>query len=212
MIRLLLGTSSQKKIAELHEILAGVPADLVDPLSIGLSLDPEETGETFEDNAILKARTFASASGLPALADDSGLEVDALGGGPGVHSKRYAGPGATDGDRIALLLKNLAAVPDSQRTARFRCVIALATPAGLIGTVDGTCEGRIAHAPRGTNGFGYDPVFLLPERGKTIAELESGQKHQISHRGRAGAAARDLIARWVHAQSPAAGAAAPARR
>jgi XTP/dITP diphosphohydrolase len=157
----------------------------------------EETGETFRDNAILKANAFARSAGLPALADDSGLEVDALGGAPGVRSARYAGPGASDADRIALLLRNLAHVPAAQRQARFRCTMALATPEGLVGTVDGTCEGEIAFAPRGSNGFGYDPVFLLPHLGRTMAELRDEEKHAISHRGRAGRAALELIERWL---------------
>ena len=197
MTRLLLGTTSQGKIAELREIFAGLPTELLVPSDVGLALDPEETGETLAENARLKAEAFAAASGLPALADDSGLEVDALNGEPGVRSKRYAGPNATDADRIALLLRKLSGVPDERRTARFRCVMTLATPDGIVGTVDGTCEGRIAHAPRGTNGFGYDPIFLLPDRGKTMAELAAREKHAISHRGRAGAAARALIERWL---------------
>ena len=204
MTRLLLGTSSEKKIAELKEIFAGLPVTLVTPSELGLTLDPEETGSTFEENARLKARAFAGASGLPALADDSGLEVDALGGEPGVYSKRYAGPDATDEDRIAFLLAKLEGAPQARRTARFRCVMALTTPDEEIGAVDGTCEGRIALAPRGSNGFGYDPIFLLPERGKTMAELSSPEKHAISHRGRAGAAACGLIERWLAVSSPVA--------
>ena len=197
MTRLLLGTSSEKKIAELKDILAGLPLTLVTPADVGLTLDPEETGTTFEANARLKARAFATASGLPSLADDSGLEVDALGGEPGVYSKRYAGTHASDADRISFLLRKLEAVPEGRRAARFRCVIALATPLAEIGTVDGTCEGRIAFAPRGSNGFGYDPIFELPDRHKTMAELKSAEKHAVSHRGRAGAAARSLIERWL---------------
>ena len=202
MTRLLLGTSSEKKIAELKEIFAGLSVTLVTPAELGLTLDPEETGTTFEANARLKARAFAAASGLPALADDSGLEVDALGGEPGVYSKRYAGPNATDADRIAFLLGKLDGVPEAQRTARFRCVMALATPEEELGTAGGTCEGRIGFEPRGTNGFGYDPIFVLPERGRTMAELPSAEKHAISHRGRAGGAARGLIQRWITSSAP----------
>ena len=204
MTRLLLATSSEKKIAELKEIFAGLPVTLVTPSELGLTLDPEETGTTFDENARLKARAFAAASGLPALADDSGLEVDALGGEPSVYSKRYAGPHATDADRIAFLLRKLEGVPEAQRTARFRCVMALATPEEELGTVDGRCEGRIGLKPRGTNGFGYDPIFVLPERGRTMAELPSAEKHAISHRGRAGAAARGLIERWIASSAPVA--------
>jgi XTP/dITP diphosphohydrolase len=200
--RLLLGTSSRKKLGELLPILDRAPLTLVTPPDLGLDLDVEETGETFRDNAILKANAFARSAGLPALADDSGLEVDALGGAPGVRSARYAGPGASDADRIALLLRNLAHVPAAQRQARFRCTMALATPEGLVGTVDGTCEGEIAFAPRGSNGFGYDPVFLLSHLGRTMAELKDEEKHAISHRGRAGRAALELIERWLAAPSP----------
>ena len=198
-----MGTTNEHKLTELREILGGLPLTLVTPADVGLDIDPEETGSTFAENAQLKAAAFAQASGLPALADDSGLEVDALGGEPGVHSKRYAGPSATDQDRIALVLSKLQRVPDADRTARFRCVMALATPEDLVGLADGTCEGRIAHAPRGSRGFGYDPIFFVPALGRTIAELPATEKHAISHRGRAGRAARDLIARWL-ADNPAA--------
>ncbi|MGI8423187.1 MAG: RdgB/HAM1 family non-canonical purine NTP pyrophosphatase [Chloroflexota bacterium] len=201
MTRLLLGTSSEKKIAELQEIFAGLPVTLVTPADVALDLDPEETGATFEENARLKARAFARASGLPALADDSGLEVDALGGEPGVYSRRYAGPDATDDDRIAYLLRKLDGVPAGRRAARFRCVMALATPDADIGTVHGTCEGRIALERRGVNGFGYDPIFLLLEQDKTMAELTSAHKHLVSHRGQAGAAARAMIQRWLNART-----------
>ncbi len=194
---LLLATNSAGKLGELQEILAGLPLELITPAQISLDLEVDETGATLEENAILKATAFARESGLPALADDSGLEIDALGGEPGVRSKRYAGPDASDADRIALVLGKLEGVPEAQRGARFRCVMALATPEELIGTVEGTCEGRIAFAPRGDNGFGYDPIFLLPERGRTMAELPSEVKNVISHRGRAGAAARRLVESWL---------------
>jgi len=195
--RLLLATTSTHKIGELREILASLPLQLVTPMDLGLDLDPEETGQSFAENATIKARAFAAASGLPSLADDSGLEVDALDGEPGVRSKRYAGPDATDADRITFLLGKLAGTPEETRTARFRCVMVLATPDAVVGEVQGTCEGRIALAPRGANGFGYDPVFLLPDRGQTMAELSSEEKHAISHRGRAGRAARALIELWL---------------
>jgi XTP/dITP diphosphohydrolase len=211
--RLLLATSSRNKLEELEAILAGLPVTLVTPRGVGLDLEVEETGENFRDNAVLKAERYAQEAGLPALADDSGLEIDALGGAPGVRSARYAGPGATDADRIALVLGRLADTPEASRTARFRCVMALATPEGLVGTVEGTCEGTIAPAPRGTGGFGYDPIFLLPDRGRTMAELTPEEKHAVSHRGRAGRAARTLIERWlVERRNPASPAEAPARR
>ncbi len=221
-MELLLATTSQKKLAELMAIFSGLSVTLVAPGDAGLDLDVEETGETFRENAILKAEAFARAGGRPALADDSGLEIDALGGEPGVRSRRYAGPHASDADRIALVLDRLRDVPLARRTARFRCVMALAAPGkpgapgrgpggangslapvGLIGTVEGTCEGIIAPAPRGENGFGYDPIFLLPHRGQTMAELTSAEKHAVSHRGRAGAAARRLLEQWLVGASPA---------
>ncbi|HEX2036890.1 MAG TPA: RdgB/HAM1 family non-canonical purine NTP pyrophosphatase [Chloroflexota bacterium] len=195
--RLLLATTSPAKQAELRQILAGLPLTLVTPGQLGLALEVEETGETFAANAILKAEAFAHASGLAALADDSGLEIDALGGAPGVRSHRYAGPQATDADRIALVLRKLEGVPDEARTARFRCVMALATRQGVLGTVEGICEGRIARQPRGEGGFGYDPIFFLPDRGRTMAELLPKEKHAVSHRGRAGRAAYSLIEAWL---------------
>src|SRR5437763_11019428 len=151
--RLLLGTNNAGKVRELEEIFAGLDLELVTPAQVGLDLDPEETGSTFVANAVHKATAFAQASGLAALADDSGLEIDALGGEPGVHSKRYEGDDASDADRIALVLSKLQDVPEAQRSARFRCVMALATPEELVGTVEGVCEGRVAFAPRGDNGF-----------------------------------------------------------
>jgi XTP/dITP diphosphohydrolase len=195
--RLLLATSSQKKLAELRSIFAGLPLSLLTLRDAGVEMEVEETGETFRDNAALKAEQYARAAGLPALADDSGLEVDALGGDPGVRSARYAGPDATDDDRIALVLGALDALPDAPRSARFRCVMALADPERLIDTVEGVCEGTIAAAPRGSNGFGYDPIFLLPDLGRTMAELTAAEKDALSHRGRAGRAARPLLERWL---------------
>ena len=201
-VRLLLASNNRHKLEELSAIFADLPVTLVLPEQVGLDREVEETGTTFEENAVLKATTFACASSLPALADDSGLEIDALGGAPGVHSRRYAGPEASDADRIALVLEQLSGVPEARRTARFRCTMALATPHGLVGVVEGTCEGRIAFAPRGRHGFGYDPIFLLPERGCTMAELAAAEKNQISHRARAAQHARRLIERSL-AERPA---------
>jgi XTP/dITP diphosphohydrolase len=194
--RLLLASNSRHKLLELRSILADLPVELVTPAEVGIDLDVPETGLTFHENAELKAITFARHGGMVALADDSGLEIDALDGEPGVQSKRYAGPGATDADRIALVLSRLRDVPAIRRTARFRCVIALATPESLVGTVEGVCYGLIASEPRGAGGFGYDPIFWLPDRGCTMAELRPDEKNQISHRGRAARASRDLIDRW----------------
>ena len=180
--RLLLATRNRGKLKELADLLGDVPFELVSLTDVGIDVDVEETGRTFEDNAILKAETYRELSGLLTLADDSGLEVDALGGEPGVHSARYAGPDATDSDRIRLLLSNLAHTPEPSRTARFRCVIAISAPDRQTQLYPGVCCGRIVREPRGDNGFGYDPVFLFPDIGLTMAELTTEQKNSVSHR------------------------------
>lgn len=198
--RVLLATTSAKKAQELKEIFAGSQMELVMPAHVGVQLDVEESGSTFLENAVLKATAFAQQAGLPALADDSGLEIDALGGQPGVRSHRFAGPEATDADRVALVLEKLRGVPEGYRTARFRCAMALALPSRLVGTVDGVCEGTIALQPAGTNGFGYDPLFWLPALGRTMAELAPEEKNAISHRAHAGAAARRLVESWLRSQ------------
>jgi XTP/dITP diphosphohydrolase len=195
MPELLLATNNSGKLREYAALLSGCGFDLVTPVEKKLDIEVAETGKTFAENAALKAKTLATASGLLTLADDSGLEVDALGGAPGVYSARYAGDKASDAERIALLLKNLEGVPLERRTARFRCVIAIADPAGSLRLAEGTVEGFIVFAPRGSHGFGYDPVFLLPELGKTMAELKPEEKNHLSHRARAAAAACDLLKR-----------------
>jgi len=197
MPRLLLATNNAGKVAELRHILDGCGWEVVTPAEIGLSLEVEEDGPTYEANATKKALQYAEASGLTSLADDSGLEVDALGGRPGVQSARYAGADRTDAERVAKLLEELRGVPDETRTARFRAVIAIADPQGRVETAEGTVEGRIAHEPRGESGFGYDPVFLLPERGLTMAELPPDEKHAISHRGVAARKARAVLERFL---------------
>lgn len=153
----------------------------------------EESGTTFEENASLKARHYARISGLLTLADDSGLEVDALNGEPGVRSARYAGEGASDRDLVAVILDRMKGVPQKKRTARFRCVIAVAWPSGRVELVEGVREGVISTEPRGENGFGYDPVFYLPERGKTMAELTPAEKNRLSHRAEAARKASGLL-------------------
>lgn len=180
--RLLVATHNAGKLAELRDLLRDVPYTLVSLSEVGIDLDVDETGETLEENAVLKATTYARLADLPTLADDSGLEVDALNGAPGVHSARYAGPGATDADRIARLLDNLAAHPQPW-TARFRCVIAIATSDGNIELHGGACEGVIISNPRGDNGFGYDPAFYILESNRTMAELSDAEKNAVSHRG-----------------------------
>jgi XTP/dITP diphosphohydrolase len=193
MARLCVATNNIGKQREFVQLLAGWGGDIVFPGDLGIDLEVDESGASFEENAILKARAYAAASGLPGLADDSGLEVDALGGAPGILSARYAGAGASDQDRRQKLLTALAATPIDRRSARFRCVVAISDPGGRVAVAAGTCEGRIALEPRGTHGFGYDPVFYLPEYGCTMAELRPELKNQISHRARAIQAARPLL-------------------
>ena len=194
-MKLLIGTGNAGKVRELETLLGGLGVELKTPARMGLEMDVDEIGETLEENATLKARAYADAGGVVALADDSGLFVDALNGAPGVRSARYGAPQATtDEDRVDLLLKTLADVPEWERTAAFRCVIAIAPPGSSETHIArGELRGIIALQPRGTNGFGYDPVFLLPDRGKTMAELESTIKNRISHRGLAAQAARRII-------------------
>ena len=199
-MKLLIATNNPGKVREYEELLETLPAavEITYPAQQGLALEVEESGETFEENARLKALAFAQASGLLTLADDSGLEVDALDGAPGVRSARYAGPDANDVDRYRKLLGALAGVPADRRSARFRCVVALAQPDGTIHTADGTCEGEIGHEPRGTHGFGYDPVFVVDGYGdRTMAELAAEIKNRISHRGRALAAIRPRLEQLV---------------
>ena len=191
--KLLIATNNAGKIREYRAILAGIPFVLTSLSEERIDVDFEEQGETFAENAVAKAQAYAKVSGLLTLADDSGLEVDALGGAPGVRSARYAGEGATDADRIALLLSQLRNVPLAQRTGRFRCVIAVAEPGGEVAAVEGHVEGLIAEEPRGSQGFGYDPVFLLPELGRTMAELPPAEKNSLSHRAIAARAARGLL-------------------
>lgn len=180
---LVLATGNRGKVAELGALVAEwgrvAVRSLVEFPAVVL---PEETGATYEENATLKARAVAAATGLPALADDSGLEVDVLGGGPGVHSARY---GASDGERIARLLAALAGRSTSERVARFRCVVVLAWPTGAVVTAEGICEGTITDAPAGSEGFGYDPVFRSTDLGRTFAEASGLEKARVSHRARA---------------------------
>ncbi len=173
---------------EFRALLGDCGWELVTPGEIGISLGVAETGATYAENARIKARAFAEASGLPALADDSGLEVDALGGEPGPLHHAKGWDGANDAERIELLLSHLGSVPSEGRTARFRIVLSLALARDESIEVEGTCEGVIGGEPVGTGGFGYDPVFFLPERGKTMAELSFPEKNEVSHRARAAGA------------------------
>jgi XTP/dITP diphosphohydrolase len=190
---LVLATLNPHKGRELVALLGAVPFQ-IKLLSEFLDARlPEETGQTYAENALVKARTAARLTGALALGDDSGLEVDALGGAPGLHTARFGGPGLTDRARWELLLERLRDVPPARRTARFRCVIALAGPARGEQVVEGVVEGVIAAAPRGSGGFGYDPVFFYPPLGRTFGEISDEDKQRVSHRGKALAAARRLL-------------------
>jgi XTP/dITP diphosphohydrolase len=197
MMKLLVATHNVGKVREYRELLGSLPLEVTYLDAEGITMEVEETGSTFVENAVLKATAYAQASGLWTWADDSGLEVDALDGAPGVFSARYGGPGATDELRYLKLLDALAGVPWERRTARFRCVVALATPEGRIGTTTGTAEGVIAFGPAGANGFGYDPVFYVPALGLTMAQLSPETKNEISHRGQAARAAAALLGDWL---------------
>lgn len=190
---MLLATENPGKARELLLLFQGIPYQIVTPQQIGINLAVPETGATLEENAREKARAYATASELLTLADDSGLEVDALGREPGVRSKRYAGEQASDEERVSFLLEKLKDVPQEKRTARFRCVMAIATPSTRMNLCEGECRGFITFQPKGTGGFGYDPVFYLPELGKTMAELPMKIKNQVSHRARAAQKARAIL-------------------
>ncbi len=201
MLDLLIATTNPGKLREYREIFASLPLRLLNLADVGLGqMDVEETGETFSANAELKAKAYAEASGLYALADDSGLAIDALGGLPGLYSHRYAGPGASDADRYEKVLRELADVPDEQRTARFLCVAALTTPVTLATvTTTGIVEGRIGYAPdMSGGGFGYDPIFIPEGYDIALSALPSQEKHELSHRGRAALLMRPILERLIH--------------
>jgi len=183
--KLLLATNNQAKVREYKSLLSDLPYELVTLAEQGITVVVNEVGESLKENARLKATVSAEKSQLLTLADDSGLEVDALGGEPGRLSARYAGENASDRERVNYLLARLNGVPWEKRTARFRCIIALATPDGKVEFCSGECQGFITFTPRGEQGFGYDPVFYLPELDKTMAELLPALKNQVSHRGQA---------------------------
>ena len=183
-MKVILASKNQHKLTELSAILSQLGFEIALESEYGLDIDVEETGTTFEENSYLKAEAVMKASGLPVLADDSGLMVDALDGAPGVYSARY-GHKASDKERTAYLLENMKDVPEERRGAKFVCVITCLFPDGRKIVARGECPGVIARAPHGENGFGYDPIFYLPELGMTYAELPSEQKNAISHRARA---------------------------
>ena len=181
-MKIIAATKNKNKLREFGEILKDF--EIISQEEAGVDIDVAETGTTFEENSMLKAQAIFEATGIAAIADDSGLCVDALGGEPGVYSARYGGEGYDDEGRVQLLLKNMKNVPDDKRTARFVCAITLVDNEGII-TARGECEGKIGYEPKGENGFGYDPVFFVEQFGKTMAEISPEQKNAISHRGKA---------------------------
>jgi XTP/dITP diphosphohydrolase len=193
MPKLLLATSNPGKIREYRFLLDGLGYRITTLAEEGITKIVTESGDNYEQNARLKATSYAKLSQLTALADDSGLEVDALNGEPGIKSARFAGKVATDAEKVSLLLAKLKSVPWKQRTACFKCVIAIATPGGRVKICYGECHGMIVLEAKGENGFGYDPIFFLTEIGKTMAELPLEMKNQISHRARATQKARQVL-------------------
>ncbi len=193
--KLLLATNNQAKVGEYKTLLLNIPFELVTLAELGITTIVDEVGGSLEENARLKATILAAESRLLTLADDSGLEVDALGGEPGPLSARYAGEGASDRERLDYLLSRLESVPREKRTARLRCVIAIVAPGHKIEFCSGERRGFITFEPKGENGFGYDPIFYLPELGKTMAELPLEIKNQVSHRGQAAGKACQVLER-----------------
>lgn len=206
MQKLLVATENPGKVIEIQDILGPLGVQLVTPADLDLHLDVQETGQTYAENATLKAVAYARASGLLALGDDSGLEVEALDGAPGLHSHRFVpGADATDADRRAYLLERLSGLPKPPGApgwpAAFRCAVAMAFPSGEIRYAYGTCPGFIIDEERGTGGFGYDPVFYIPEYGQTMAELGMEIKNRISHRARALQAALPILQEMLDGQA-----------
>ncbi len=181
-MKIIAATKNKNKLREFGEILKDF--EIISQEEAGIDIDVEETGTTFEENSLLKAQEIYEKSGIPAIADDSGLCVDALGGEPGVYSARYGGEGLDDTGRVELLLRNMKDVPDEKRTARFICAITMVSDGGIV-TARGECEGTINYAPVGENGFGYDPVFYMKEYDKTTAQMSPDEKNAVSHRGKA---------------------------
>lgn len=193
--KFVLATNNPKKLEEMRAILSGLGVEVVSPAEAGVDIEVEETGSTFAENAMLKAKAVSAAAKLPAIADDSGLCVDALNGGPGVYSARYGGGELDDRGRCMLLLENMRG--QTTRAAHFACAIACVFPGGGTLTAEGRCDGAIAFAPIGTGGFGYDPVFLVPEKGKTFGQLTAEEKSDISHRGKALAAFTEKLGTYL---------------
>ena len=194
-MKLVLASKNQKKLVEMNEILSHLGIQVCSEAEAGVDVEVEETGTTFEENSLLKARAVMEASGMPAIADDSGLCVDALNGAPGVYSARYGGEGLDDAGRYRLLLENMRGQLD--RRCRFVSVITLCMPNGDVISARGECPGALAYAPQGENGFGYDPVFFVPEKKKTFAQLTPEEKNAISHRGKALEAFQEKLAAYL---------------
>ena len=199
---MLIATNNSGKVGEYHRLLGCLPGELTTPFNEGVTEEPEESGDTFEENALIKAHFYSEATGLPALADDSGIEVDALNGEPGVRSARYGGLQASDDDRNKLLLSRLSNVPWEERTARFICVVALVWPGSGEETFQGACQGYIAFEPIGQEGFGYDPLFYYPSFTKTFGQVDAEAKDSVSHRGIATRKAVQKLKEVIGARSP----------
>lgn len=193
--KFVLATHNPGKLKEMGEILGALGVEVVSPTALGIDMEVEETGETFAENALLKAKAICEAAHLPAIADDSGLCVDALNGGPGVYSARYGGEGLDDAGRRNLLLSSMRGMPT--RAAHFACAIACVFPNGDVLSAEGRCDGTIAFAAMGSGGFGYDPVFFVPGKSKTFAQLTAEEKNAISHRGRALAAFSEKLETYL---------------
>lgn len=193
MDKIVFATTNEGKVKEIKEILAGFPIEVVSMKEMNITADIEENGVTFEENSLIKARKVSKLTGLPAMADDSGLEVDYLNGEPGIYSARYLGRDTDYNYKNNYIIEKLKNVKDEERSARFVCVISLVLPDGREFIKKGVMEGRIAYEIKGENGFGYDPVFYLPEYGMTSAELSGEEKNKISHRGKALGAMKELI-------------------
>ena len=197
-MKLLISTNNPDKVREFTQILAGLPLEIVTPSSLGLRLEAEETGATFAENAELKARAFHEATGLPSLADDSGLEVEALDGAPGVYSARYQG--LPDGEaKNRLVLHQMEEVPWERRDCRYVAELAIVDEKGKLHRCRGILNGKVAMEPRGQGGFGFDPIFFVPSRGRTVAEMAPEEKNRISHRGKAGRCARRVLEKLLAA-------------
>ncbi|TAK37129.1 MAG: XTP/dITP diphosphatase [Chloroflexota bacterium] len=194
-MKLLVATKNPGKLKEFRELLAGLPVELTSLAELHLDVEVAETGDSYAENALQKARECCRVSGFCTLADDSGLEVDALGGRPGIRSARYGGSGLSDSDRVTLLLSELESTAQEQRTAHFRAAIAIVCQDSRSWVVEGQCDGVISRQPIGENGFGYDPIFYLPDRQLTMAQLPEDEKNRISHRAQAARKARALLAK-----------------